>query len=223
VIAGWPLRRELFIVKLSKSILTAIVVLLVVVGVVAIKAVVFYKQFKQPPRTLELAQRTKGDPQAKIKITEYTDFQCPACAKASEVVDEVLKKHPGKIYFEHKYFPLSAHFFSRKASVYAECAAEQGKFWPFHDVLFRSQASWVKMNTVDDYFSQLAVSLGIDGLRLSVCVNNPLVMARIDKDVKEGKDIGVSSTPTFFVNGKMTVGGNNFKKAVEEILGANAK
>jgi protein-disulfide isomerase len=210
-------------VKINKTMLTAIVVLIVVIFVVAIKATVFYKQFTQRPQNWQLSLRAKGDPRAKIKVSEFTDFQCPACARAAETVEEILKKYPSDIYFEHKYFPLAMHPFARKASVYAECAAEQGKFWPFHDVIYRSQSSWVKMVTVDEYFAQLAVSLGVDGVRLSVCVNNPLVMEKVNRDVKEGQNLGVTSTPTFFVNGKIAVGGTSFKKEIETLLGSNAK
>jgi len=210
-------------VKLKKSVLTVIVVMIVVMFVVAMKAVLFYRQHSVRAQAWELTPRAKGNPRAAVKVVEFTDFQCPACAKAVEVIDEIIKKYPNKIYFEHKYYPLPMHSFAKRASVYAECAAEQGKFWPFHDVLYRSQQSWVKMTTVEDYFSQLAVSLGIDGVRLSVCINNPLVLAKVDKDVAEAKKLGVISTPTFFVNGKTAVGSANFKKEIENILGANVK
>lgn len=209
--------------KLTKPILTGVVVLCVVISLLAAKAIIFYKQYSFRSQAWERPVRSKGDPRAQIRVIEFTDFQCPACSKAADTVEEVLKKYPGKIYFEHKYYPLAMHPFARQASVYAECAAEQGKFWPFHDVIFRSQSSWAKMAAVDEYFSQLAVSLGVDGVRLAVCVNNPLVKEKVEKDVAEGKKLGVTSTPTFFVNGKITVGGSNFKKAIEAIMETNAQ
>jgi protein-disulfide isomerase len=210
-------------VKLKKSELTAVVVMIAVIGVVVAKAAMFHGQHSVRAKTLELTSRTKGNARADVKVVEFTDFQCPACAKAAEIVDEIMKKYPNKIYFEHKYYPLPMHSFAKRASIYAECAAEQGKFWPFHDVLFRSQSSWAKMTAVDEYFSQLAVSLGIDGVRLSVCINNPLVLAKVERDAAEAKKLAVSSTPTFFVNGKMVVGSANFKKEIETMLGSDAK
>jgi protein-disulfide isomerase len=210
-------------VKLKKSVLTAIIVSIAVVTIVSIKAALFYRQSSVRPQTWELAPRAKGNPRASVKVVEFTDFQCPACAMAVNAIDEVIKKFPEKIFFEHKYYPLPMHPFAKRAAIFAECAAEQGKFWPFHDVLYRSQQSWVKMASVDEYFSQLAVSLGIDGVRLSVCINNPLILQKVDKDVTEGKKLGVNSTPSFFVNGKMSVGSANFKKEIERILGPNVK
>jgi protein-disulfide isomerase len=210
-------------VKLKKSVLTAIIVLIAVIFIVSMKVALYNRQLSVRPQTWELAPRAKGNPRASVKVVEFTDFQCPACAKAVEVIDEVMKKYPDKIYFEHKYYPLPMHPFSKRAAIFAECAVEQGKFWPFHDVLFHSQQSWVKMTSVDGYFSQLAVSLGVDGVRLSVCINNPLVLQKVDKDVTEGKNLGVTSTPSFFVNGKLAVGSANFKKEIENILGANVK
>ena len=209
--------------KIAKPVLTVVIAMIVVIGIVSVKAVLYYRNTSVRIQVWEQTLRTKGNPNAAVKVVEFTDFQCPACAQAVGVIDDVMKKYPGKIYFEHKYFPLAMHSFSKRAAIFAECAAEQRKFWPFHDVLFRSQQSWVKMASVDDYFSQLAVSLGADGVRLSVCINNPLVLQRVDKDVIEGKKLGVSSTPTFFVNGKIVVGSASFRKAIESILGSNVK
>jgi protein-disulfide isomerase len=201
--------------KMSKRLLTGVIVSSVVVIVLIVKFVLFGQQ---APATAE-SFRTKGKPGAKIQVVEYTDFQCPACAKASVMIDEVFKKYPDKAYLELKYFPLPRHNFARKASIYADCAGAQGKFWPFHDVIFKSQSSWDKMSSVDEYFMQLAVSLGLDGGKLDACVKDEDVAEKIAKDVESGKARGVNSTPTFFVNGKMIVGGQALVREIETLLG----
>lgn len=165
------------------------------------------------------AARTKGNPAALVKVVEYTDFQCPACARASVVLENAFKKYPGKIFLEHKHFPLSMHAHARRASIYAECSAQQGKFWPFYDVLFNSQNRWESLAAVDAYFGELAVSLGMDGVKLSVCVNGGVAEKRVQQDVAGGDARGVKSTPTFLVNGKVAVGAAQFTEALEGILG----
>ena len=163
--------------------------------------------------------RMKGDPAAPVKIIEFTDFQCPACARANVIMESLLKQYPGKIFVEHRHFPLPRHPHARRASLYAQCAAAQRKFWAMHDVLFKSQSSWAEMNTVDAYFGELAVSLGMDGLPLTACVNSPATEKVIEADIAEGKSRGADSTPTFLVNGKLAVGAAQLTAAVEAAMG----
>ena len=175
----------------------------------------------RPPRgpVLQIGSRMKGDPQAPVKVIEFTDFQCPACAKTNGIFDDILKKYPGKIFVDHRHFPLGMHAHARRASLFAECAAAQGKFWPMQDVLFKSQTSWAQMGSVDSYFGTLGVSLGMDGMRLTACVNSPATEQTILKDIADGNRRGVNSTPTFFVNGKIAVGSVQLAAAIEELLG----
>jgi protein-disulfide isomerase len=201
--------------KMSKRLLTGVIVSSVVVIVLIVKFVLFGQQ---APVTAE-SFRTKGKPGAKIQVVEYTDFQCPACAKAAGMIDEVFKKYSDKVYLELKYFPLPRHNFARQASAYVECAGAQGQFWPLHNVLFKAQDSWSKMSSVDAYFLELAKSLGLDEEKLSACVSSVNAQVVIDKSVEEGKSKGVNSTPTFFVNGKMVVGGTSFVREVEVLIG----
>ncbi|MBF0569368.1 MAG: thioredoxin domain-containing protein [Candidatus Omnitrophica bacterium] len=210
--------------KISKPVLGVLVILVCVGSVAFARAILLKKQPVISLRPLTSANpRAKGDSAAPIKVVEFTDFQCPACAKASEAVHDLANTYPSRIYIELKYFPLPMHAFANRAAMYAECAAQQGKFWPWHDVIFKSQSSWSKMSMVDPYFSQLAVSIGLDGIRMAACVNSSLPQEKIKKDVMEGEGLHVNSTPTFFVNGKMAVGRKNFVEAVEALIKPNAK
>ncbi|MBF0618594.1 MAG: thioredoxin domain-containing protein [Candidatus Omnitrophica bacterium] len=200
--------------KVSKILLTALI--LAVAAVVMAVA----KGHVAPPtkKVTHDLNHLKGDPKSKVEIIEYTDFQCPACAKASGVVDEELKKYGNKVHFEMKYFPLPMHKNARRAAAFAECASEQGKFWPMHDVLFKTQTSWGTLGSPDEYLTGLAASLGMDGKRLEFCLKNPLTEGHILRNMEEGKDIGISATPSFVVNGKMAVGGENFRKLLTEVV-----
>ncbi len=207
--------------KISKPVLGVLIVVLCIGTVLTLKAV-FIKKLPVTQSMAQLGPREKGKATARIRVVEYTDFQCPACANAAKDIKDEFLKNPDKIHIELKYFPLGMHHFARRAAIYAECTAEQGKFWSFHDVIYKNQGSWSKMTTVDPYFSQLAALLGVDGVRLSACVNGGTMESRISRDMKEGQSLGVNATPTFFVNGKMVVGGQNFKDEIHKILKTNA-
>ncbi|MBF0387172.1 MAG: thioredoxin domain-containing protein [Candidatus Omnitrophica bacterium] len=204
--------------RISRTLLSVLLVLSVIGGLSLYR---FY--FLKTPASVKVdlhpQGRSKGEASAVVKIVEYTDFECPACATANGLMDELFTRFPGKIFLEHKHFPLPRHTHARRASVYAECAAEQGKFWPMKDVLFKSQKSWDKMTTVDTYFSELAVSLGLDGTRLAACVNSVAAIGKVNRDLAEGKTLTVNSTPTFFVNGQRVIGGPLMVQEVEKILG----
>ncbi|MEI6438099.1 MAG: DsbA family protein [Candidatus Omnitrophota bacterium] len=202
---------------ISRQILSLALVVLVIAGLSIYK---FGIQKAWHPAKINMFQqgRVKGDPAAPVKIVEYTDFQCPACAAANTVLEDLFKKHEGKISLEHKHFPLPRHAHSLRASIFAECAVEQGKFWPMHDVLFKSQKSWEGMISVDAYFSELAVSLGLDGTRLAACVNSPAADGKVTRDKIAGQTLEVNATPTFFINGKRVVGGKFMAEEVEKLL-----
>ena len=202
--------------KLSKNFLTALVVIVVVGGIVLLK---FFVLQAGHPGDSSAGKRLKGPANAMVKIVEYTDFQCPACGKAFLVVEDLLKKYDGKVSLEHKHYPLKVHAHAMKASIFAECADQQGKFWPMYDVLFKSQASWDKMPDPSPYFTDLAVGLGMDGAALNACVSKGDAEKRIEADQKEGNSLGIQSTPTFVISRKLYVGSQNLQTELERRLG----
>jgi protein-disulfide isomerase len=185
----------------------SVILIAAVIGGLGVYRFVVLKSGHAMAANLQAHPQVKGGAGAAVSIVEFTDFQCPACATANAFLDDAMKKYDGKIRVEHKHFPLAMHAHSMRASVFAQCAADQGKFWAFNDVLFKSQKSWSGMVSVDAYFSELAVSLGMNGARLSACVNSPEAAAKVRRDMDEGKSRGVKATPTFFVNDKFVVGG----------------
>lgn len=160
-----------------------------------------------PQNTLSPAQmRIKGDNGAPVRVTEFIDFQCPACARGTEYLSRVIAQHPSGIRLELKYFPLPSHRHGFLAARYAECAARQGKFWPFHDALIARQPNWSRLTDATPAFTLIAREIALDPGRLDACLNDKSVDAFIQRSHQEGERQGVKSTPTYYVNGKMVVG-----------------
>lgn len=200
--------------KVSKELLAVLVVLGCVFAVVLFK--VFVPVLHPAPS--DGAQRIKGAPNASVRIIEYSDYQCPACAGASKIIDDAITRYPGRISLEHRHLPLPQHPYAFRAAVYAECAGVQNKFWAYHDTLFRSQGTWEKMAHVDLYFKDLAAGLGLDGAALEVCVASDAIKNKIKADVAVARSKGIDATPTFFIGNKRIVGGGNLLRELKILL-----
>ena len=143
----------------------------------------------------------KGPANATVTIVEFADFECPFCGKVAPVLAEALSAYPDKVRFIFKHDPLAIHPHSLLAHEAALAAGAQGRFWEMHDLLFANQ---VKL-TRDDllrYAGQLGLNVEIFRQALDSHLYRPLV----ETDSDEAKGLGVTSTPTFFVNGKRLVG-----------------
>ncbi len=202
--------------KLTKMELTG----LVVVGVIGVVSALQAWRMARPSLAEKpvASGKTFGVADARVQIEEFTDFQCPACAKAAMVLHEEMKKEGAKIFVELKYFPLAMHKHARRAAVAAQCALLQNKFWSMQDMLFRTQEVWSLAVDPTDYFLSLARGIGVDDQKMMRCMSDKATGSKIDEDVAEGKRLGVSATPTFFINGKMAVGAANFQAALKEAL-----
>lgn len=151
-------------------------------------------------KLLKDAKDTKGDPRAPIRIVEFGDYQCPACGAAYPITKAVVERNSSKIYFVFRNFPLSVHPNSQISSKAAEAAALQGKFWEMHDILYEKQNEWATSQNPKDLFDQYAKSIGLDQDKFNSDINN--VTGQVNSDYSLGNDVGVNSTPTFFINGQ---------------------
>lgn len=151
-------------------------------------------------KLLKDAKDTKGDPKAPIRIVEFGDYQCPACGAAYPITKAVVERNSSKVYFVFRNFPLSVHPNSQISAKAAEAAALQGKFWEMHDVLYEKQNEWATSQNPKDLFDQYAKSIGLDQDKFNSDINN--VTGQVNSDYSLGNDVGVSSTPTFFINGQ---------------------
>lgn len=160
--------------------------------------------------------RSRGEPGSPIWIVEYMDYQCPPCRRAHQVLEDYFKNNRSKVYFQVRFYPMPAHRHALRATLYAECAAREGKFWKFHDRLLTKQNEWspAAEGRAEPFFRGYAEALGLDSRRFVLCLEDPGANRAIFEDRKAAQALGVRSTPTFFVNGKMVVG----VRALEEEL-----
>lgn len=136
----------------------------------------------------------RGNPNAKVTMIEYSDFECPFCGRFTETVDEILDKYGNDIRFVYRHFPLSFHPEAEPAALAAECAGEQDKFWEFHDELFANQTS---LGT--KLYDQIADDLGINNSQFKDCVDSEKYASKIRTQAQEGGAAGVSGTPGSFI------------------------
>lgn len=160
----------------------------------------------QPPVP---AYREKGTPGAPVVITEFSDFQCPACQSVVGPLQQVLKLYPGKVVVRFRHMPWDFHPWAVKAAVSAECAGKQGKFWEYHDLLFSRQNTWAQVKTEEEnrtLLTSYATETGLAMDAYSACVADPAVAAAIEAERKENQDAWINSTPTMVINGKRFIG-----------------
>jgi protein-disulfide isomerase len=139
---------------------------------------------------------TLGSESAKVKIVEFSDFNCPACKMAHSVVRQIGKEYGDKILIVFRYFPLSYHDTSVKAAEAAEAAASQGKFWEYHDMLFENQPNFENKDLI-----KYAKNLSLDTKKFEEELNSGKYNSKVMADLETGSNVGVSATPTFFING----------------------
>jgi protein-disulfide isomerase len=163
------------------------------------------KQVSPPLKISENNDPVIGDIDATITIIEFSDFQCPFCAKfhvqtLPTIMDEYINKGTVKLVFRD--FPIqSIHPNAVPASVAAECANEQGKFKEMHDILFEKQNEWdnQEMNKAIILFNQYASEMQLEQEKFDSCLKNGKYIEEIKKDLEDGRAYGVSGTPEFFI------------------------
>ena len=158
-----------------------------------------------------------GPANAPITLVEFADFQCPFCREwEQQTYKPLLAAYPGKIRIVYRDFPLtSIHPNAMPAAEAAQCANEQGKFWDFHDKLFASE------NLSDDVYKQYAQELGLDMNKFNECASTHKYAKNIQADSDFATNLGINSTPTFFINGLALIGAqplNAFTSVIDKEL-----
>lgn len=139
-----------------------------------------------------------------VQVVEFLDFECEACGAVYPYVEQLREDYAGQITYVVRYFPLPGHFNSTNAAVAAEAAGRQGKFEEMYHALFRSQADWGEaQESRADLFRSFAEDIGLDMATYDADVADPETAARVASDFTDGQILGVSSTPTFFVNDRL--------------------
>ncbi|MBI3768316.1 MAG: thioredoxin domain-containing protein [Deltaproteobacteria bacterium] len=157
----------------------------------------------------------RGPKDAPVTIVEFSDFQCPYCAQATALVDQVLKAYPQNVNFVYKNFPLPMHPNADPAARAALAAGKQGKFWEMHDELFKHVGD-LSPQTI----RSIAEKLRLDVPKFEADMTSPAVKGQVDLEVRQGKVAGVRGTPSFFINGRMAQSRSldAFKALIEEEL-----
>jgi len=142
----------------------------------------------------------RGKAGAQVTIEEFGDFQCPPCSTMSSVLAKTEEEYGARLRVIFHHFPLAIHAHAREASLAAEAAGMQGRFWEMHDLLYNEQPAWSKAPDVPSLILSYAGTLKLDLDRFRKDLTDPEVAARVDADQKLGASRGVTSTPTLFVN-----------------------
>lgn len=173
-------------------------------------------------RTLRVQIPTDGEPifgpsVAPVTIVEFSDFQCPFCQRVQSTLKALLKEYPDSVRLVYRDFPIpQLHKDAKKAAEAARCAAEQGKFWEYHDLLFANPA---KQKETD--LKRYAADLKLDNDRFAQCLATGRYAKVVERGMADGKKIGVTGTPAFFVNGIPLVGAQpleQFKALIDQEL-----
>jgi protein-disulfide isomerase len=171
-----------------------------------------------PPK-LEVATDGKpalGAASAPVTIVEFSDFQCPFCRQVQPTLKQLMTDYEGKVKLVFRDFPLrSIHPQAQKAAEAGQCAAEQQKFWPYHDKLF--SAASLQVDDLKKYAQELELNVE----QFTACLDSSKYASGINADMQAGQNAGVSATPTFIINGYPLSGAatyEQFKEVVDAAL-----
>ena len=171
---------------------------------------------------------TKGSKDAKVTIVEFSDFECPYCARfVTQTLPQIMSNYGDKVLFAFRNFPLPAsmHPYAQKAAEASECAHDQGAFWQYHDVLFTKQSDLTSIiqadptngvNQVITKLEEYAATLGLDTAKFNQCLESGADAAKVESDHAAMADAlakaGITKygTPSFFVNGMFISGAYPF-------------
>jgi protein-disulfide isomerase len=164
----------------------------------------------------------KGNPNAKVALIEYADFECPACKiYSSEVLPKLSNDFRDDLKVVYRHFPLPQHTKAVDAAKAVEAAGRQGKFWEMYNLLYKKQNEWSEGNFKEKLLSY-AESLGVNKEQYEKDFESDETMQSIKTDEADGYSLRINETPTFYVNGKKVNLENNgyedLKKAIEKAL-----
>ena len=177
----------------------------------------------QPPRAVVKAEGpSRGNAEAPVTIVEFSDFECQFCGRAVETLKKIEDKYGDNVRIVFRDYPLPMHRTAKRAAEAGHCANEQGRFWEMHDRLF-SKSGPIPDGQIFTY----AVQAGLDQERFETCMSSGRFKDAWKPAMDEASRLGVQSTPTFFINGRLLVGAASydmFSRLIDEELAlANAQ
>jgi protein-disulfide isomerase len=171
----------------------------------------------------------EGNPNAKVTLIEYGDFECPACGAYFPLVQQLFNAESSSILFVFRNFPLyTIHPDAGIAAQAAEAAGLQGKYWQMHDLLYENQTSWTAASpntVVSQFFDGYAQSLGLNVNTFNQDINSSAVLTKIQNDVNGGNSAQIDHTPTFFINLQQIPNPSNydsFKADIDQAIASSS-
>jgi protein-disulfide isomerase len=170
-------------------------------------------ELDQPSAHVEAGNDPRlGSENAPVQLIEFADYECPYCQKVNEGLNRLRDQFGDQVSLVYKDFPLPMHPLAAKAAEAARCAGVQGKFWEFHDSLFQTK----KLQVSD--LKQEARALKLDTARFDQCLDSGEQIAAVKKDAQEGQRLGLTGTPSFFINSHFMSGAIGYAKLRETVL-----
>ena len=177
-----------------------------------------------PPPSLPLElddglSPAKGTSKPLVTIVEFSDFECPYCNAVQNTLNQILQMYGRDVRLIFKHLPSEGHRNALPAARAAYCAAEQDRFWQFHDALFASK------NLSPEVFTQIANDLGLGLAKFQACLNSEQSRTAVVKDIETARLFRIESTPSFVVNGKLIQGAlsfADFQRIIEQELSQRA-
>jgi protein-disulfide isomerase len=165
-------------------------------------------------------QPTKGSPAASVTLVEFTDYQCPSCAKAQPALERITSEYGERVRLVVRDYPLTQHKDAQKAAEAAEAAREQGKYWEYTALLFQNQSA-LQTDRLKEYASRA----GLDRAKFDAALDSGRFAESVHRDLQDGDRVGVMGTPTVFVNGRRVADTSyeGLKAAVKAALGTTAE
>jgi protein-disulfide isomerase len=161
----------------------------------------------------------RGGKNAPVLVVEYADYECPYCQQAQPALDKLEAEYKGKMALAYKDTPLPMHPHAQKAAEAAHCAAAQGKYWEYHDLLFKSQKLEIPQ------LKEQARELKIDGAAFDKCLDSGEQSELVKVQLGEAQSLGLQGTPSFFINGRFFSGSLSYEALrgiVEEEIAASS-
>lgn len=184
--------------------------------VVIIAVGVWLSSRSSAPTEIDPARLVHADsyqtlPSAKVAVVEFGDFQCPSCAAVHPLLKQLKADYKDKVNFVYRNFPLPMHKNAQVAAEAAAAAADQGKFWEMHDMLFDNQNEWAESTTAKEIFAKYALNLNLDAEAFKKALDAETFADKVSRDQADGYAVDVNGTPTIFINNKRYLG--NFSMA----------
>ena len=190
-------------------------VTVIVISIAIVSVYDYFQRINNPPLNRNVPARTIGTTDAKFQVVEFIDMQCQDCARGARILKMFMQQYPDDIQLSIKFFPLE-EMNSMVGAIHAECAAQQDKFWPFHDELIAKQNQWRLMRDVAPFLKSLAKNTGLTMEPFEQCIENEATREIVEHEKRLGEAYFVKSTPTYFINEKMYVGVEEMQKYLAE-------